>query len=170
LFALLSLACGGCATSISAQRLELLVRSAPAPTLVAAGRELAAAESHAAGDPACFALVGSGQSMAPLYSHGTAIVVREQSFVTLRPGMAVVYRNRCGHYIAHSLVEQLREGWIATGLNNAEPDDELVTPRNLVGVVKAAYASADTPFRAELVARLALRDKVDRGVRTAALR
>ena len=52
--------------------------------------------------------------------------------------MAVIYRKQRGHYVAHSLLEQLREGWNASRLNNAEPDEELVTPKNLVGVVTTA--------------------------------
>lgn len=167
LLALLGFALGGCATTTPNQRMEFLVRSAPAPTLVAAGRELAAAESHASRDPATFALIGSGQSMAPLYANGTAIVVREQSFFTLRPGMAVVYRSQRGHYVAHSLVERLRDGWLAAGVNNAEPDEELVTPGNLIGVIKAAYASTDSPFRAEIVARLGRADDPSRNARMA---
>jgi hypothetical protein len=136
---------------------------------VPAGRELAAAESHAARDHACFALLGAGTSMAPLYASGTAIVVREQSYLTLRPGMPVVYRHSRGHYVAHALLESRRDGWVACGINNPEPDDELVTEQNFVGVIKAAYASADTPFRTELAARLALHDEVDRSTRTASL-
>ncbi len=134
-----------------------------------AGRELAAAEFHAARDHASFALIGAGDSMAPLYAHGTAIVVREQSFRTLRPGLPVVYRHRRGHYVAHSLVEFRRGGWVACGINNPEPDDELVTEQNFVGVIKAAYASADTPFRTALAAQLPLHDEVDRSTRTASL-
>lgn len=164
-----ALSFSGCATTSAEQHHALLVRHAPAPTLVPAGREFAAAEIHAARDQACFALAGSGASMAPLYVSGTAIVVREQSFLTLRPGMAVVYRHRRGHYVAHALVQPRRDGWIARGLNNLEPDDELVTEQNFVGVIKAAYASADTPFRNALAARLALHDEVERSVRTASL-
>lgn len=166
-FAALSLS--GCATTSPERHQALLIRHAPAPTLVPAGREFAAAEIHAARDHCSFALAGAGASMAPLYPSGTAIVVREQSFITLRPGMAVVYRHRRGHYVAHALVEPRRGGWIARGLNNPEPDDELVTEQNFVGVIKAAFASADTPFRTALAARVALQDEVERGVRTASL-
>lgn len=165
----IALSFSGCATTSPERHHALVVRHAPAPILVPAGREFAAAEIHAARDHACFALAGAGTSMAPLYLSGTAIVVREQSFLTLRPGMAVVYRHRRGHYVAHALVEPCRGGWIARGLNNPESDDELVTEQNFVGVIKAAYASADTPFRTALAARLALQDEVERSARTASL-
>jgi hypothetical protein len=106
--------------------------------------------------------------MEPLYAARTAIVVREQSFRSLRAGMAVVYRSRANRYVAHLLVEELAGGWLASGLNNPTPDDELVTPANFVGVVLAAYAAEDTMFRARMAAALASKGGVDRSPRLAA--
>jgi signal peptidase I len=154
--------CGGCSTVPKLSQNEFFVRTAPVPTLVAPGQELVVAERAAAEDERCFALVGAGRSMEPLYASGTAIVVREQNFRTLRAGMAVVYRNRANRYVAHLLVEELAAGWIASGLNNPAPDPELVTAHNFVGVVQAAYAAADTKFRAEIAAELASKHGVDR--------
>jgi signal peptidase I len=148
-------------------QVELLVRTAPVPTLVQRGQEFAEAEREAAKNSRWFALMGAGASMEPLYPSGTAIVVREQSYRTLRAGMAVVFRNENNLYVAHMLVEELAAGWIATGLNNAKPDDELVTAENFVGVVQAAYASTDTHFRAEIAARLAHEHGFDRSARVA---
>ena len=104
----------------------------------------------------------------PLYSSRTAIVVREQSYTRLKPGMAVVYRHTEGHYVAHVIVEQLRAGWIAAGLTNAESDDELVTRENLVGVITAAYSSSPNARR-EAFAGATLREKIDQGQRTASI-
>ena len=161
---------GGCTTYSPASNMEMFVRTAPVPALVAHGKELAAAEAHAARDANSFALVGSGKSMEPMYVSGTAIVVHEQAYSTLRAGMPVVYRNSRGYYVAHMLVEEMRNGWVAIGVNNSEPDQELVTPRNFVGVIQAAYAAADTPFRADVAARVALKDGVDRSAKMALLR
>lgn len=158
----LGLFCGGCSAVPAISQTEFFVRTAPVPTLVPRGHELAAAERAAAGDERCFALIGAGRSMEPLYASGTAILVREQSFRTLRAGMAVVYRSRSNRYVAHLLVEEMAAGWIASGLNNAEADEELVTARNFVGVVQAAYASADTQFRSEIAAGLVSKYGVDR--------
>jgi hypothetical protein len=157
----------GCSTASGMSQVELLVRTAPVPTLVQRGQEFAEAEREAAKNSRWFALMGAGASMEPLYPSGTAIVVREQSYRTLRAGMAVVYRNENNLYVAHMLVEELAAGWIATGLNNAKPDDELVTAENFVGVVQAAYASTDTHFRAEIAARLAHEHGIDRSARVA---
>lgn len=118
-----------------------LACAAPAATLVAPGLELAAAERAAAQHDGDFALIGMGLSMAPLYTSGTALVVRPTSYFMLRPGMPVVYLNRRGAHVAHVLAQKLERGWVVCGLNNLEPDDELVTPRNLIGVVKYAFAA-----------------------------
>jgi hypothetical protein len=154
--------CGCTAVSTSLSRVELFARKAPAPTLVQGGGELAAAERAAARDDACFVLVGAGRSMEPLYAARTAIVVREQSFRTLRPGMAVVYRNRANRYVAHFLLEELAGGWMACGLSNPTPDEELVTRANFVGVVQAAFAADDTMFRARIAAGGSSKTGVDR--------
>jgi signal peptidase I len=161
---------GGCTTYSPAGNMDLFVRTAPVPSLVRHGAELAAAETQAAQNPGDFALIGAGSSMEPMYLAGTAIVVHPQSYVTLRKGQPVVYRNTRGYYVAHMLVEETRDGWIVVGVNNAEPDEELVTQNNLVGVIKAAYAAADTPFRADVAARIALKDGLDRGAKMALLR
>jgi hypothetical protein len=161
---------GGCTTYTPAGNMELFVRTAPVPALVPHGKELAAAEAHAARDANSFALIGAGKSMEPMYVSGTAIVVHEQSFKTLHVGMPVVYRNSRGYYVAHMLVEEMRDGWLAIGINNAEPDQELVTSSNFVGVIQAAYAAADTPFRADVAARVAMKDGIDRSAKMALLR
>jgi hypothetical protein len=161
---------GGCTTYSPQGNMELFVRTAPVPSLVKPGKEFAAAEAHAAQDERSFALIGCGKSMEPMYGSGTAIVVHEQSFQSLRPGMPVVYRNRRGYYVAHMIVEPIRGGWLAIGLNNAKPDDELVTKDNYVGVIQAAFAAADTPFRADLAARVALKAGIDRSAKMALLR
>lgn len=169
----MSLSWAGCASLQSAvegnsENLEI-TKISPMPTLVASGQELVAAEQHAVRDSACFALSGAGRSMEPIYTSGTAIVVREQSYRMLRAGQVIVYRNGRGCFVAHILVKELNDGWIATGLNNAKPDGELVTSGNFVGVVMAAYASSRSPTPTELVVRRAIQDGVENGTRTASL-
>lgn len=161
---------GGCSTYSPQGNMELFVSTAPVPSLVSPGKEFAAAKAHAARDERSFALIGSGKSMEPMYASGTAIVVREQSYLSLRAGMPVVYRNRRGHYVAHMIVQPVRGGWLAIGVNNAKPDNELVTRGNYVGVIQAAYAAADTSFRADIAARVALKDGIDRSAQMTLLR
>ncbi len=168
----MSLGWGGCVSNSAGMAgiEKETVQASPVPTLVACGHELAAAEAQAERDPRCFALIGAGRSMEPVYASGTAIVVREQSFRLLRAGQAVVYRNVRGRFVAHILVEESPDGWVVAGLNNGGPDRELVTAKNFMGVVLAAYASAKvTPTAAELAARQAIKDGVADGARTAAV-
>lgn len=155
---------GGCASYSPASNLELFTRTAPLPTLVQRGKELATAEAAAAKSDGDFALHGVGASMEPVYLGGTALVVHPSSYRALRKGMAVVYVNRRGNYVAHMLVEEMPKGWFAMGLNNAELDDDLVTAGNLVGVIKEAYAANDTSFRPDIAARIAMRDAVRNNV------
>jgi len=152
---------GGCATYSPTNNLELFARTAPLPTLVAHGKEMATAEAVAAKGDNDFALHGVGSSMEPVYLSGTAVVVHPCSYNVLRKGMAVVYVNSRGNYVAHMLIEDMPKGWFAIGLNNAEPDDDLVTANNLVGVIKEAYAANDTPFREDIAVRIAMKDAIN---------
>jgi hypothetical protein len=157
---LLALVVGACVThgysaSSARQNLDSIVALAPAPVLVQKGAELRSAEAAAARVTGAQAFLGAGESMQPVYASGTAIVVTPCDFSTLRPGMSVVYVNQDGRGVAHALVKLTRKGWVAQGANNAAPDEDLVTARNLVGVITQAYASTDTPLRREIADRTA---------------
>lgn len=149
-----ALSISGCASVTPQLREEWFVGAAPLPTLVPRGQALARAEQVAAQRPGDFALQGLGRSMEPFYLPGTALVVHPTAMHMLKRGMAVVYTNARGEYVAHMLLERTEAGWTAIGLNNQAPDATLVTARNLVGVVRHAFASADTPFRPDIAARL----------------
>ena len=164
LAAVLAMAAGalvfsGCSSLSVRHDLDTIVAlaPAPAPVLVAKGAELRSAEAAAANVTGAQAFLGAGESMEPIYASGTAIVVTPADFSDLRPGMSVVYVNHDGRGVAHALVEKSGRGWIAQGANNPERDEDLVTERNLVGVITQAYASADTPLRRDLTARAAMK-------------
>ena len=53
--------------------------------------------------------------------------------------MIVAYLNVRGVRVVHRLVEKVEGGWRVLGLNNARIDNELVTPKNLLGVVYASF-------------------------------
>lgn len=86
-----------------------------------------------------FVLVGSGQSMRPLYEAGTILVLRQLPYAQLKRGQTVLYRNRQQKVVAHVLVARGRDGWRVQGLNNPIHDMEPIREDNLVGVVIAAY-------------------------------
>ena len=114
------------------------MRTPSVTTLERQGQEFAEAERVAVEYWRLFALVGPVSPKKPPYAGGTAIVVRERSDRTLRAGMAVVYRNERKFCVAHRLVDNPAAGRIATGLNNARPDRELVLAENSIGAVQAA--------------------------------
>lgn len=89
--------------------------------------------------PNSFVLVGTGQSMQPLYAPGTILVLQQYPYELLERGQTVLYRNHDHQIVAHVLVARTRDGWRVAGLNNARHDMEPVQPGNLVGVVIAAY-------------------------------
>jgi hypothetical protein len=160
---------GGCASQPSARNVDLFVRTVPLPTLVPGSQVLATAQRVAATREGDFALQGVGASMEPVYVSGTAVVVHPTAFHMLRRGMPVVYMNRRGASVAHMLLEKVEGGWLAIGLNNADPDDALVTPENLVGIIKHAYAAEETAYRMDVASAIALHQAVEKGAPIALL-
>jgi len=147
----------GCSTLSAHRDLDTVVAMAPAPVLVTKGSELRTAEAAAAHVAGAQAFIGAGESMEPVYASGTAIVVTPCAYTELRPDMSVVYVNHDGRGVAHALVQETCDGWVAQGVNNPEQDTDLVTARNLVGVITQAYASTDTSLRRAIAARAALK-------------
>jgi hypothetical protein len=164
-----SLFTSGCNTATSETNLALFADNAPLPTIVERGTELAAAERTAKLHRGSFAVQGDGSSMEPFYTAGTALVVRAGGYDNLRPGSPVVYANRRGVAVAHMLVEQTPNGWVAVGLNNDGADSELVTADNLVGMITHAYAASTGPLPKNVAARIALAEQVRRGAKVASL-
>lgn len=89
--------------------------------------------------PNSFVLVGSGQSMQPLYAPGTILVLQQFPYELLEPGQTVLYRNQARKVVAHVLVAKAHDGWRVIGLSNRRHDMEPVLADNLVGVVIAAF-------------------------------
>src|SRR5689334_12691691 len=143
------------AVGIKSERLlASIIKSTPKATLVERGQEMNKAEAAAAEIPGATAFWGVGESMEPLYTSHTAIVVAPVKFKELKKGMTVVYVNRRGRMVAHSLTGDLPKGWIAQGVNNDEEDDDLVTKDNLVGVIVQAYSEMNSEFRVTLAKQL----------------
>lgn len=85
-------------------------------------------------------VVGTGDSMAPVYGESTILVISRIAFEALQPGMTVAYANLRGRRVVHQLLVKDRRGWRIQGLNNATEDKERVTRENLIGVVYASLA------------------------------
>ncbi|MCM2275432.1 MAG: S24/S26 family peptidase [Candidatus Didemnitutus sp.] len=102
-----------------------------------------AAQDCLARTPGAFLLVGSGNSMQPLYPPGSVLILREVAYAELRRGQTVVYRNQRDRAVAHVLIAKARDGWRVRGLNNRTHDLEPVVADNLIGVVVAAFSSEE---------------------------
>lgn len=146
--------------AMSERLLAAIVRETPAATPVPAGQQWSRAETAAAKIPGAIAFRGLGDSMEPLFASRTAVVVAPVDFTALKKGMTVVYRNGAGRLVAHALVGNMRAGWIAQGVGNAEEDEGFVTRENLVGVVVNAYAEKPSEFRAILVKDLVAKGRL----------
>lgn len=99
----------------------------------------------AAREPGRIPVVGEGSSMQPVYGDNTMLVVSPIDYDQLRPGMMVAYVNQRGMRVVHKLVQKLADGWQSMGLNNDRVDDDLVTRKNLVGVIYASINFTDEP-------------------------
>jgi hypothetical protein len=146
----------GCASQRGADYVSGFAARAPLATIVPRLEVMAAAERAAALHEGDFVLRGTGHSMEPVYVAGTSLVVHPTAMHMLRKGMAVIYTNAAGANVAHMLLEKHERGWLAIGLNNAEPDDVLVTERNLVGVIKLAFSPDDMSMPAAAGAQVAM--------------
>lgn len=102
--------------------------------------------------PDAFVLVGSGESMRPLYAPGTILVMQQCAYERLQPGQTALYRNKRGKVVAHVLVTRARDGWRITGLNNCIHDLEPVVRENFVGIVIAAFQPARSGNAVQLAA------------------
>lgn len=131
----------GCATQ-PVTTVPRVVPSALSPVaeIVTPGEAWRCAEAYAAAHPDCEVLVGSGDSMLPLYADRTVLIVRRERMSALQGGMTVVFTGDQGRPVAHTLLEQTPRGWRAMGVGNAEPDRTLVRYENFIGVVVRAFA------------------------------
>lgn len=98
------------------------------------------AESYAAAHPGCDVVVGSGDSMMPVYRDRTVLVVQAMPMAQLRKGMTVIFIGRLGQPVAHTLVEKTARGWVSMGLANGQPDATRVRAQNYIGTVIKAFA------------------------------
>lgn len=154
-------AAGRASAAIKSERLlAAILKHTPESTLVAPGEQMKRADAAAADIPGASTFWGVGRSMEPLYPSGTAVVVAPIRFKELQKGMTVLYVNRRGRMVAHSLTGDLPKGWIAQGVNNDEEDDDLVTRENLVGVIVGAFSEIQSEHRVALTKQLVAKGRL----------
>jgi hypothetical protein len=147
----------------SERLLAAIIKHTPASTIVSSGEQIRSAEQAAKTIPGAEAMWGVGDSMEPLFSSHTAIVVAPIDFNKLEKGMTVVYQSRDGHMVAHSITGDVPKGWIAQGVNNDQEDDDLVTADNLIGVIVGAYSEMNSEFRTMLAKQLIAKGRLPAG-------
>lgn len=113
--------------------------NSPRPVVASATKAWQSATTLADNTDRAFVLIGSGDSMQPLYQPGTILVLQQVPYESLRPGQTVLYRNQRNKVVAHVLITKARDGWRAQGLNNPTHDMEPVVADNLVGIIIAAF-------------------------------
>lgn len=86
-----------------------------------------------------------GRSMEPYFGENSVLVVGPAEIAVVRPGMIVIFEDGEGDLVSHKVMEVTEEGLRTMGYRNLRPDPELVTARNLRGVVIAAFHSRGGP-------------------------
>lgn len=140
----------GCATRMLPTPVATSVPSlllSPVPEIAQSGDAWRQAEALAEAEPGCEVLVGSGDSMLPLYPDRTVLVVRRFAMGELQAGMTVIFVGDQGSMVAHTLIEKTSGGWVARGLGNTEIDGTRVRPENYLGTVIKAFAPTDRRAR-----------------------
>jgi signal peptidase I len=85
-----------------------------------------------------FYFIYNGSSMSPLFRPGDVICVRSPNYYSIFPGDVLVYKEetiRQNRYIVHRVTSVKQKYLIAQGDNNLQPDTQVVTKDNLVGMV-----------------------------------
>jgi hypothetical protein len=122
----------------------------PSAEVVQPFEAMSLGKKYVAEHPGTEFLVGSGDSMLPLYKDHTVVVTQKVAVADLKAGMTVVYFGDAGRPVAHVLVKNTSDGWIAMGVGNADCDTTLVTGENLMGLVVKAYQPSSSPMVALL--------------------
>ena len=145
--ALVSLGWSGCSTT-SAMRYspQAVAEMSPSAEVVQPFEAVGLAKRYVAANPGTDYLVGSGDSMLPLYQDHTVVVTKKIALADLKAGMTAVFLGDSGHPVAHVLVARTSDGWVAQGVGNAAPDATLVSADNLMGVVIKAYEPSSSPM------------------------
>lgn len=139
----------GCSTQAALRcSSEAVAAYSPAPEVVPTFEAIRLAKRYVADHPGTDFMVGSGCSMLPLYRDHTVVVIQRAGVSDLKTGMTAVFIGDQGRPVAHVLVKDSPQGWMAMGVANDRPDSTRVTSANLLGVVVRAYEPSVAPLAA----------------------
>jgi hypothetical protein len=143
-----SIICAGCASNSVALSQAAVAANSPAAQIVGPREVFRIATKYVAEHPGTDYMVGSGDSMQPLYKDHTVIITERVPISGLKQGMTVVFMGDCGFPVAHVLVEKTTDGWMAWGLSNPRCDARRVRDDNYIAIVIWAYEPTSSPLRA----------------------
>lgn len=138
----------GCSTAQVSYSPAAVQLNTPAAEVVAPLDAIHFADKYVKDHPGTDYMIGSGQSMMPVYKDHTVIVTKKLDMADLKAGMTVVFIGDSGFPVAHVLVKQTNEGWVAQGVNNAACDETRITRDNFIGMVVKAYEPTSSPMLA----------------------
>lgn len=140
----------GCASKDVAYSPSAVAANSPAAQMVEPLELYPLANKYVANHPGTDFMVGSGDSMQPLYKDHTVIITERVPIKGLKPGMTVVFVGDNGHSVAHVLVKKTWDGWIVRGVSNLECDRRRVRADNYIAVVVGAFEPTSSPMLALL--------------------
>jgi hypothetical protein len=76
-----------------------------------------------------------GRSMLGIFQPGDQLVIRSLDWERIRPGDIILFRKNDQLEIVHRVIAVAARGLVTRGDNNGHPDDGLVSPEDLVGIV-----------------------------------
>lgn len=80
-------------------------------------------------------MLAGGSSMKPHYSDGDVLLVDKAPLSQIRTGMMVVYLDREGDLVGHTVIDSKDGAFVVRGINNRRDDQEHVTAENYRGVI-----------------------------------
>ena len=148
--ALSSLVWSGCSTAEVHYSSAAVQLNTPVAAVVGPLEAIHLADQYVHDHPGTDYMIGSGESMMPVYKDHTVIVTQKLAMSELKAGMTVVFVGDSGFPVAHVLVRQTNEGWVAQGVNNASCDQTRINSDNFIGMVVKAYEPTSSPMLALL--------------------
>jgi hypothetical protein len=138
----------GCASDRVVYSPAAVAANSPAAQIVGPLELYPVATKYVAEHPGTDFMVGSGDSMRPLYKDHTVIITEQLPISGLRPGMTVVFVGDSGFPVAHVLIRKTTDGWMAKGVSNLKCDARRVNDDNYMTVVVRAYEPTSSPLLA----------------------
>jgi hypothetical protein len=146
--ALSSIVYACCASGNVSYSPAAVAANSPAARLVGPLELYRVVKEYVAEHPGTDYMVGSGDSMRPLYKDHTVVITERVPISELKEGMTAVFLGDSGFPVANVLVKKTRERWMAKGLANPRCDARRVRDDNYLATVVEVYEPTSSPLLA----------------------